>query len=256
MNETTYDKVYKTKEYIEELVDELFKDNIFKSPGPDWVSKVYSLDEYKFIFEIEQFIKENPVSSYRYLRVFFNEYRALHMELRRKVVKYLPTFYDEDIINEDMIDEIELEDSERLDFIDEIEQLSGTLDLIVEFFDDLPDEQGLPKQPQKFEKLGAIEKILIIHYLKIETLKRYQYHLKPGVFFLSRLLDINPESIKKPALKISDYTINQIDSESQARNLFPILEKVKSFFDNSDLNEISKEIETRIKELKRISGKD
>lgn len=255
MIETTYDMVFKTKEYLQELVSELFEDNMFKSPRPDWVSEVSKLDEYKFIFDIEQFIKENPVSSYRYLRVLFNEYRFLRMELRSKVVKYLPTFYDEDD-SEDMIDEIELEDSEGQDFIDGIDYLSGTLDFIVEFFYDLPDEPEIQKQPQKFEKLGAIEKILIVHYLKIESLQRYQYHLKPGVFFLSRLLDINPESIKKPVLKISDYTINQIDSESQARNLFPTLEKVKSFFDNSDLNEISKEIETRIKELKRISGKD
>lgn len=257
MIETTYDKVFKTKEYLEKLVSELFVDDVFKSPRPDWISEVFKLDEYKFIFEIEQFIKENTVTCYRYLRLLFNEYRGLRGELRSKVVKYLPTFYDEfDDDDEDLIDEIELEDSERQDFIDGIEYLSGTLDSIVEFFIELPDEPEIQQTPPKFEKLGNIEKILIIHYLKIESLNRYQYHLKPGVFFLSRLLDLNPESIKNPVLKISDYTTKNIDSASQARNLYPILEKVKSFFDNSELPEISKVIEIRINELKRISGKD
>jgi hypothetical protein len=130
------------------------------------------------------------------------------------------------------------------------------LDVIIEHLKELLiPESEIQEQPQKFEKLKPGEKILIIHYLKIESLKPCQLGLKPGVFFLSRLLDINPDSIKNPISNLDDYTTNPL-TKGQAGAICRTLEKVKSFFDNSDLNEISKIIEIRINELKRILGKD
>ena len=119
-----------------------------------------------------------------------------------------------------------------------------------------PEIQEQPETPLKYEKLKPIEKTLIMYYLKIDCLTPYQMGLKPGNYFLSRLLDINPESIKKPLSKLPDYTTNNKLTESQARNLYPILEKVKQFFDESELFKISKVIEERIKQLRFISGKD
>lgn len=187
----------------------------------------------RYTIEFDQLKKDFPDVYKHYLNIFLVQYETL---------EYL--FAKADISNT------------KVKILD-IKALFICIDDIIKHLNRLlSPENEIQDQPQKFEKLKPIEKILIIHYLKIESLKRYQYHLKPGVFFLSRLLDINPESIKNPVLKLSDYTTTNIDSEYKARNLYPTLEKVKSFFENSDLNEISKVIEIRINELKVISGKD
>lgn len=106
------------------------------------------------------------------------------------------------------------------------------------------------------EKFTPTEKLLIWHYLHPNSLMfGYQYQLKPGIYLLSNLLGIKPESIKRPLLKLDEYTVKKNLTASQARGFCPTLEKVKSFLDESGLPEISKKVQERITELESISGK-
>ncbi len=103
--------------------------------------------------------------------------------------------------------------------------------------------------------LGVIEKLLILHYLEIDSLKRTILNSKPGINFISKFLEINPDSIKKPFAKIEDYTTNPA-TRSRAEQLFPTLEKIYQFFIDSDLQRIADKIKPRISELRKIAGKD
>jgi len=244
MSESIYEKI---ENRISTLNNIIFG---FSVNGKD---VVYTLDDYvqfcggivvsnesqSYIIEFDQFIRENqdPAKYEKYLNTFLEKYVVLDSQFD-KLLSWQ--------INYVVISDITLK-SRCIKQI--IEHLKGLLN----------PENEIQATPQKFEKLLPIEKILIVYYLnqnnKLFNNPLNQLSLKSGKYFLSRLLDINPDSIKNPVKNISDYTINKV-TEKQAESFYKTLEKVKSFFDNSELNEISKVIETRINELKRISGKD
>lgn len=157
----------------------------------------------------------------------------------------------------------------QFNFILSVNMMIGLWPELEKYCKSIIDEISTPEievmeKPQKFETLKPIEKILIVYYLnqqnKLFNNPINQLSLNSGKYFLSRLLDINPDSIRNPVLKISEYTTMNIThkemTQQKALNLYPTLNTVKTFFDNSELFEISKVIETRINELKRKSGKD
>jgi hypothetical protein len=229
MNESTYDKI---NNHFEQLFTNymIFQN---KDDGGDYGKETVVFDEhteFQLCLEIDEFVKEYPDTNKKYLIPIQEKYRELFAELSG-------LFKNEKIPNK-------------------IRNLYFVVGYIDEHLTELlTPKNEIQEQPQKFEKLKPSEKILIIHYLEISSLKRYLFNSKSGTFFLSRLLDINPVSIKKPLFKLDDYTTNKL-TEGQARTIFPVLEKVKSFFDYSELNELSKVVETRMKELKIILGKD
>lgn len=183
-----------------------------------------------YTIEFDQFKIEFPQTHKKYLQSFLDQYEALNQYYSEMA------YYHRDLI---------------------IGYLSSCIKEIIFYLKGLLNpENEIQEKSQKFEKLGETEKILIFYYLN-EKNKMFKYPLnsKSGKHFLSRLLDINPVSIKNPVLKISDYTTNQV-TERQALDLYPRLQKVKTFFDNSELFEISKVIETRINVLKQKAGKD
>jgi hypothetical protein len=206
-------------------------------------------DEFKITFEIDQFVKENPKTFEKYITKFLSQYLVLQKHLHRNIKSRVEI---QELINN--FDKYP--DFNNLESI-HYYGLSGKIDKIVNHLNGLLNpEPEIQEPPQKVEKLKPFEKIIIFHYLNEKNkLFKYPLNSKSGKYFLSRLLDINPESIKNPVDNITDYTTNKV-TEKQAEPLFKTLEKVKSFFHNSDLYEISESIELRIKELKRISGKD
>ncbi|MBV5313197.1 MAG: hypothetical protein JZU47_07860 [Prolixibacteraceae bacterium] len=238
MSESIYDKAKRRLLTINNILSEYTTIEIKTID----IHKKYQtvFDPLEYIIEFDQLKKEYGNDSVRYL----NRFLALYESSESLLIDS-----DRSKLNEHTKPITEISD-----FV--FNPLSNCLKQIIEHLNRLLNpEPEIQETPQKFEKLGAIEKILIVHYLKIESLKRYQYHLKPGIFFLSRLLDLNPDSIKKPVLKVLEYTTENIDSDSKARNLITTLKTVKSFFDSSELKEISKVIETRINELEIKSGK-
>jgi hypothetical protein len=195
--------------------------------------KYNQIDHLKITLEIDQFVKEYPENN-----IYLEEFLRKYEKLNKSIKNFLKS--NEKPQNEPF-NQMFKSDISKI-----IEHLKGLLN----------PESDIQEPPQKFEKLKPFEKILIFHYLNGENkLFKYPLNSKSGKYFLSRLLDINPDSIKNPVNNISDYTTNKV-TQKQAESFCKILEKVKLFFDKSDLNEISKVIETRINELKRISGKD
>lgn len=103
-------------------------------------------------------------------------------------------------------------------------------------------------------RMESIEKLLVLHYLETNISKQ-NWNSKPMIYFLSNLLSINPNSVKKRPGKIEDYTINNLTA-GQIPQILPTLEKVHKFFIDSDLQFIAQKVEIRIKNLKQIAGKD
>jgi len=211
----------------------------------DLYDQVDTYDYLQLIWKLDCFKKDNPDNYEKYLNIFFIEFDEIWESFNDLITRVCEPLFSTGIMNTFDI-HIGNKANTGLNII------SATKRHIIELI--IP-ETETQEQPQKFDKLKPIEKLLIINYLKIESLKRCQFGQKSGVFFLSRLLDINPESIKNPLNKLDDYTANEL-TYPQAANIYPILEKVKLFFDNSELKGISKEIEIRINALKRQLGKD
>ena len=146
-----------------------------------------------------------------------------------------------------------------------IDLLLNSINQIIKYLKGLINpETETQEQPQKFEKLKPIEKILIVHYLKIDSLKPIssQLHISTGINFISRLFDINQSSIRDAVKKIANYTTDdntgklpKIEAKT-ANQYIPILKNVKSFFEKSDLISISEEVGKRIEVLNEISGKN
>ena len=232
MSESIYEKVNNRIDVFGEIVQDLvsnpeIQESIYKKYGKD------ILDHLKYISEIDQFKKEFHENNERYLKDFLDRYERIRMFL---------AFPDKSFK-----DRKSMENHGLLVCINQIiEHIEGLIN----------PELGIQEPPQKFEKLKPFEKILIFHYLNEKNkLFKYPLNSKSGKYFLSRLLDINPESIKNPVDNISDYTTNQV-TEKQAESFYKTLGKVKTFFDESELFEISKVIETRINVLKKKAGKD
>lgn len=237
MSETSYEVCYTRLDYFDKAIKNVTEDKL------DSNGKYYEdiWPPMMHIIEIDLFKKEFPDTFLLYLDFFHDWYSMLlsDMELMESEIELYNDF----------------DKKQRLS--NPVNVLVSWLDIIVTHIEKIIQPENEIEEPiTKVEKIKPFEKILIFHYLneKKELLK-YPLNSKSGKYFLSRLLDINPESIKNPVANISDYTMNKV-TEKQAEPLFKTLEKVKSFFDNSDLTEISKVIETRINELKRISGKD
>lgn len=252
MNESSFDRINNTVFHYMSVLLFLFVRNKGKNQEivegyPDFDGLGYSRfclplelkkghsyhDRLKFMSDIDCIKKEYPDSYKNYLSVFEERLSGLLVALN---------------------------DSPKVPYnVDEsrtVIGISNTLRGELEYLTKILTSESAPQEPpKKLERLKPIEKLLIIDYLKIDSLKRFQLGQKPGVYFLSRLLDINPESIKNPLQKLDDYTTDKL-TDSQAANIYPTLEKVKLFFDNSELKGISKEIEIRINALKIQLGKD
>lgn len=206
-------------------------------------------DPLKSLIELDQLKKEFPETYELYLESILDWYEGLASEIERDIDKCTRST-EEEFEMECMLEEIYGQIRLIIPHLYEVLKLDPENELHT------PLDDNFHKTHVKFERLSPVEKLLIIHYLKIDSLRRLPYGFKPGVYFLSRLLDINPESIKKPSYKLENYTTEEKLTEPQARSLYPTLEKIKTFFDNSELYEISKVVEVRISKLKNISGKD
>jgi hypothetical protein len=228
--------------FYKQIVNDLINKKQFNR-----IDLVFSLDHNKITYEFDLLKRELPETYKEKLKPILSDYEwinHLHDNL------YQPNNQNDEKreFNEYSI----TNDNEYF-----IDHLSRCLKHIIYYLKGmLNPETGIQEMPQKFEKLKPFEKILIFHYLN-ERNKLFKYPLnsKSGKYFLSRLLDINPDSIKNPVSNISDYTTNKV-TEKQAESLYKTLETVKSFFDNSELFEISKVIEPRINELRIKAGKD
>lgn len=236
MEDTIYDQVNSRLVFFSETLAALKEDRIYST------GVIYDyefVNRLKIISEIDQFVKEYPDTFKKYLQVFANQYFFLF----NQVLEYL--------IPDSDTEKSRLHDRLVIDISFIIEHLNGLLNPEKEI-------QEQPEPPQKFEPLQPIEKILILHYLKFTPLNNSLLSLRNKEFIFSRLFGINENSIKKPLSKIREYTeyIKPKINEDQAEQFYPVLEKrVKPFFDESNLFEISKVIETRINELKTIAGK-
>lgn len=242
MNESTFDSINETIKSYRNFAEEMFYNYERQQAANHFcANELFSKhDSLKLMSKLDCYRKENPDNYKIYFNRFLDKLNDCLQRLNEPRVPF-------------GIGEIRKFDSEEARMADIV--LGCISDAIQHIKELLKPETETQEPPQKFVKLKPIEKLLIIDYLKIDSLKRCQLGQKPGVFFLSRLLDINPESIKKPLLKLNDYTTIEL-TDSQAANIYPTLEKVKLFFDESELNEISKVIQIRINVLKRQLGKD
>lgn len=198
----------------------------------------YDLDSAKVLFEIDIFVRENPDIYKKHLISFQSKFE----NVRKRICTYV-------LENEEAVHK-KYDGNSHIALI-----LASHLRKIKNYLTELLNpETEIQEQPQKFEKLLPIEKILILHYLKFEG-SSLKYTLAEKEFTLSRLFDIKEGSIKNPLSKVRDYTEYHVDPKP-AEQYFPRLQKVKLFFDESKRYEISKVIETRINELKKIAGKD
>lgn len=237
MNESIYKKVNSHISMFFTQIHNMEKNGYSDEYGIDRHS---GKDPYLFTIEFDELKKEYPDTYPKYITKFYNTYKSLFgMFEALDLPKNNENEYEHPYIN----------------------SLSNCLQHIIEHLQEmLKPENEVRKKLTKEERLIPIEKILIVYYLN-QSKKLFnnpigQFNSKPGKYFLSKLFDINPDSIKNPAKKVSEYTTDIIETQQKALNLYPTLEKVKLFFDNSDLNDISKIIELRIKELRIKAGKD
>ena len=132
------------------------------------------IDQFKICSEIDQFKIKYPDTHLKYLRQLLIEYTTLMFSKDEFIAEYLPE-YGKEFIDPYGYDVLFTTIDYIVDHLKDIFKIEDVRDM-------LNPETSIFETPQKFETLKPIEKILIIHYLKIESLKRYQYHLKPGVF--------------------------------------------------------------------------
>lgn len=228
---TIYEQVKYSYKGFHSLFNQHILNIVYERPfyTPDYSH----LDRIIVSMEFEEFKVQYPDTYKKYLGDFLTEYLQLQSETSQVVCS-----------------------NENMRYIPSVSKFCKDIDYIVDYLEEMvTPEDNLPETYLKFEKFQPIEKLLIWHYLNLDSLKLYQYNLKAGVFFLSRLLDINPESIKKPLSKLNIYTASNELTPSQARSIYPTLEKVKAFFDESELSKLSTVIEARITELQMKSGK-
>jgi hypothetical protein len=249
------ESIFEQELYLEKIINIIFGHDdkaweiILKSKMPFDYTRFEKVDPIKMCLKIDKFVRKNP--NKKYSQELLIKYLSLQVSIKKYVSELIPNYnYDERNLN---------------DYPQAVFDLFAAVDYITEYLKGLLNpEDVIQEQPQKFEKLKPIEKILIIHYLKIDSLKpiNSQLHIKPGIHFISRLFDINTSSIKDAVLKIANYTTDDNSGKlpkieaNTANQYIPILKNVKSFFEDSDLKNISKEVGKRIEVLNEISGKN
>lgn len=191
------------------------------------------IDRIMVSMEFEEFKRQYPDTYKKVLADFLKEYIQLQSQCEQYITSQEKFRNKLDVIK----------------YVKDIDYLVDYLQGMVK-----PDDE-VAETYLKSDKLLPIEKLLILHYLAVDSLRTCIFSSKAGKFFLSSLLDINPESIKKPLSKLVDYTANNELTPKQASSLYPLLERVKAFFDESELSKISAVIETRLTELQMKSGK-
>ncbi len=219
--------------------------------------EVYGAKEYDYLLQIikkEQSTAKN-VFEYYYKKkkelnpeFLFHSLNAIEREQSKIYTKWIQVVKG----NSEMNLETQVKKDPDFSFF---ESLKNFINELQNTKTDIKDNLKIELETIKEFKFNIIEKLLIINYLNIDSLKNYQFQQNPGKVFLSNLFEINPESIIKAFNKIDDYTKNNV-SNKQAEQFIPTLRKVKQFFIDSELNKIASNVEIRINELLKFAGKD
>jgi len=97
------------------------------------------------------------------------------------------------------------------------------------------------------------ERLIILQYLQDKIkIPGFSTSYKPWKLFISKFLDINYESLKKPLGKIEDSMKHEKPTESEATELIKSYEKITEMFQSVGLNDIKEIAEKRADNLRKL----
>ena len=202
--------------------------------------KLKTIDSYQIISEIDLFINSHQTTKGKYLDKFKSDFSRL--------INLIADYFPDNILDARFMNQGIIGKSYDTTKDEILTKMISDLNFILEHIDEInPTDQ----KPEEKELLTAIHKMLILHYLKINQLKNFQFVWKQGQIFLFGFLGIKPSLVKDLIPKVERYT-KGTPAKPAAVQFISALKEVKTFFDNSTLYEISREVENRINQLTLI----
>jgi len=142
------------------IVDKIVSDGNEEIPFSCY-PEIDDIDSNKICYVIDQFVIECPVTYEKYL----DDLLKMYLIVQRKLKKYLDEFLN---LDNDRINELYWTIRNTIDHLQFVLKIERNR--FIDIMDRWVDAQSeIEEQPEKFEKLGPIEKILIIHYLKLTS---------------------------------------------------------------------------------------